>query len=150
YVGPLKLKNIPQTTKAYRLSSHSTGSMLRPSMRRANAPLSAPTRPSVAVLAFKDMSAGQDQAYFCSGLSQEIAANLARFRELFVISHHSSALFRGVDGATEEIGRELGVEYVLQGTVSRSNSRLRVVTQLIETAHGSYVWADKFDRNVED
>ena len=149
FIGPLRLKNIPQSVEAYRLLSQATSSIMRPSIRHNAPPLPMPNRPSIAVLPFKDMSANQDQSYFCNGVSQEIVSNLSKFHDLFVISYNSSAMFRGVEATTEVIGRELGVEYILLGSVNRSSTRMRVSTQLVDTRSGNQVWADKFDNDVE-
>ncbi|WP_254027087.1 adenylate/guanylate cyclase domain-containing protein [Mesorhizobium ventifaucium] len=148
YLGPLHLKNISQSTTAYRLFSKKNGTMLRPTVREAANPLPVPTRKSIAVLPFKDVSPNQDQVYFCSSLSDEVTSNLARFHDLFVISYRSSSIFKGLDVPAESIGRDLGVEYILQGSVNKSGNRLRVVNQLIETKLGSHVWSERFDSDI--
>ena len=150
FLGPLKLKNISQPVPAYRLQSRSTTNVIRPSIRHSDEPLRAPKRPSIAVIPFNDICAEQDQTPFCNGLSQEIVTNLSKFHDLFVIAYSSSTMFRGVETTPQQIGEELGVEYVLFGNVNRSNTRMRVTANLVETRQGKELWADKFDRNVED
>lgn len=150
FLGQLKLKNISQPITAYRLQSQSTSNVVRPSIRHSTEPLPTPKRPSIAVIPFNDICVDQDQTPFCNALSQEIVSNLSKFHDLFVISYSSSTMFRGVDATPQYMGEELGVEYLLFGSVNRSNKRMRVTANLIETSSGKELWADKFDRNVED
>ncbi|MEO9873504.1 MAG: tetratricopeptide repeat protein [Anderseniella sp.] len=150
YIGHCKLKNIPVAVEAHRLLPENANIMMRPVFRDNVVNLKNTNSPSIAVLPFRDLSIDQDEGYFCSGLTEEIISNLSKFRELFVISHNSSVLMKDREISIPEIGKGLGVEYILVGSVNRSNTRMRVVTQLMETEYGNQIWADKFDRNVED
>ncbi|TVP85330.1 MAG: adenylyl cyclase, partial [Thioalkalivibrio sp.] len=105
---------------------------------------------SIAVLPFVDMSPGGDQAYFGDGLSEEILNLLAGIRELKVSGRTSSFAFRGTSVSIPEIGRSLGVAHVLEGSVRRSDDRLRITAQLIETATGFHLWSETYDRRLAD
>jgi TolB-like protein/class 3 adenylate cyclase len=107
-------------------------------------------RPSVAVLPFDDMSGGGDRDYFCDGITEDIITELSRFRSLFVIARNSSFQFRGQRVDSKRIGRELGVQYVVEGSIRRSGSRMRLTAQLIDALSGIHVWADRYDRDLED
>ena len=150
YVGHCKLKNIPAPVEAHRLLPDGANNMMRPVFRKNIVGIKNSNIPSIAVLPFRDLSASQNEGYFCNGLTEEIISNLSKFRELLVISHSSSSLLKNMEIPIPEIGKGLGVEYILIGSVNRSNTRMRVITQLLETEHGNQIWADKFDRNVED
>ena len=106
--------------------------------------------PSIAVLPFADMSPGRDQDYFCEGLAEEILANLTRLRGLQVVSRTSSFAFKGRAEDVREIGRKLGVETVLEGSVRRMGDRLRVSAQLIDTHDGYHLWAERYDGGTSD
>ena len=113
----------------------------------------ATTRPhelSIAVLAFKNLSGDSSQDYFPDAIAEDITTELSRFSELFVISRESAFSYRGQSKTAKQIGQELGVRYLLEGSVQRSGDRLRVTVQLIDTSRESHVWAEKYDRNVTD
>ncbi len=149
-IGHCKLKNIPVAVEAHRLLPTNSSSLMRPVIRNNLVNVKKSDIPSIAVLPFRDLSADQNEGYFCNGLTEEIISSLSRFRELFVISHSSTSLLKNMEISIQEIGKGLGVEYILVGSVNRSNTRMRVVTQLLETEQGNQIWTDKFDRNVED
>jgi TolB-like protein/cytochrome c-type biogenesis protein CcmH/NrfG len=109
-----------------------------------------PDKPSIAVLAFANMSGDVDQEYFADGLSEEIITELSRFRSLFVIARNSSFTYKGRTVNVQEVGRDLGVRYIVEGSVRRASERVRVTAQLIETATGRHVWADRYDRELKD
>ena len=106
--------------------------------------------PSLAVLPFANLSGDREQDYFADGLTDDIINALCRFRNLHVIARNSSFRYRGGDVDVRQAGRELGVQYVLEGSVRRSDRRIRVTAQLIEAATGAQVWASRYDRDVED
>ncbi len=112
--------------------------------------LALPDRQSIAVLPFDNASPEPDQAFFADGISEELIANLSRFRRLFVIARASSFAFRGKSTSTREIGRHLGVRFLLQGRVRRAGSSLRVAAELVEAESGSVLWVERYDRQIGD
>ena len=112
--------------------------------------LSLPDKPSIAVLPFNNMSGDPEQEFFSDGITDDIITELARYDELFVIARHSSFAYKGRTIDLREIARELGVQYVLEGGVRRSGGRVRVTAQLIDTTNGNHVWAERYDRELED
>jgi TolB-like protein len=118
-----------------------------------DAPESAPAvpdKPSIAVLPFANMSGDPEQEYFADGMVEEITTALSRFKWLFVIARNSSFTFKGKAVDIKEVGRRLGVRYVLEGAVRKASGKVRITCQLIEAATGSHIWADRFDRDMTD
>jgi TolB-like protein len=107
-------------------------------------------RPTVAVLPFANMSGDAEQEYFSDGITEDITTELSRFRNLFVIAHHTSHTFKARLATMQDIARELGVGYVVEGSVRKAANRVRITAQLIDTATGTHVWADHYDRSVDD
>jgi adenylate cyclase len=106
-------------------------------------------RPSIAVLAFTSMSGDLDQEYFSDGITEDIITELSRFSELFVIARNSSFRYKGQSVDVRQVGRELGVRYVLEGSVRRAGDRIRISAQLIDATTGAHRWAERYDRNLE-
>jgi TolB-like protein len=116
-----------------------------------NAPaLTLPEKPSIAVLPFQNMSGDPEQEYFADGIVEDIITALSRFKSLFVIARNSSFAFKGRAVDIKQVGRELGVRYVLEGSVRKAGSRVRITGQLIDAATGSHLWADRFDGDLKD
>ncbi len=141
-LGEQSLKNIDRPVRAW-------------AWRPANATpgpaaASKPDRPSIAVLPFNNMSGDPEQEYFSDGITEDIITELSRFRDLFVIARNSSFSFKGRAVKVQEIGRDLGVGYLVEGSVRKSGNRVRVTVQLIEAASGNHVWAERYDRQLED
>ena len=113
-------------------------------------PLSLPDKPSIAVLSFTNMSADPDQHYFADGMAEEIITALSRCRWLFVIARNSSFSYKAKSVDVRQIGRELGVRYVLEGSVRRSGNRLRITGQLVDATSGVHIWADRFEGEISD
>jgi adenylate cyclase len=109
-----------------------------------------PDRPSIAVLPFTNMSGGADQDHIADGIVEDITTELSRFRELFVIARNSSFHYKGRVVDIRRVGRELGVRYVLEGSIRRHRDRLRITVQLVDAATGAHRWAERYDRDVED
>jgi adenylate cyclase len=109
-----------------------------------------PDRPSIAILPFQNMSGDPDQEYFADGTVEEITTALSRIRWLFVIARNSAFVYRGPSVDIRRVGRELGVRYVLEGSVRKSGDRVRVTAQLIEAANGTHIWAERYDRGLDD
>jgi len=104
-----------------------------------------PEKPSIAVLPFQNLGGDPEQEYFADGVVEEIITALSRFRHLFVIARNSSFTYKGRTVNVKQVGRELGVRYVLEGSVRKAGSRVRLTGQLIDTATGAHLWADRFD-----
>jgi len=113
-------------------------------------PLALPDRPSIAVLAFENMSGDAEQDYFADGVAEEIITSLSRIRWLFVIARNSSFTYKGRPVDVKQVGRELGVRYVLEGSIRKASGRVRITAQLVDAANGAHLWADRVDGAIED
>src|SRR5215217_2237243 len=112
--------------------------------------LALPDKPSIAVLPFQNMSGDPEQEYFVDGMVEEIITALSRIRWLFVIACNSSFTYKGHAVDVKRVGRELGVRYVLEGSVRKGGNRVRITAQLIEAETGAHLWADRFDGSLEN
>lgn len=146
-LGNLSLKNIPTPMRAYRLEAEKIDEVTG-GRRRAQPPAS--DKPSIAVLPLQNMSNDPEQEYFCDGVSEDIITELSRFPELFVIARNSSFSFKGRSITHREVARELGVRYMLEGSLRRAGNRVRVTAQLIDCSSGAHVWAERYDRTLDD
>ena len=117
---------------------------------RSEPALSLPDRPSIAVLPFTNLSGDPEQDYFADGMVEEIITALSRLRWLFVIAHNSTFTFKGRPVDVRQVGRELGVRYVLEGSIRKAANRVRIIAQLIDASTGAHIWADRFDGAMED
>jgi TolB-like protein/tetratricopeptide (TPR) repeat protein len=143
-LGEQALKNIAGPIRVYRLRRNgAAAAQPRPT-------LSLPDRPSIAVLPFDNMSGDHEQDYFADGIVEDIITALSRIRWLFVIARNSSFAYKGRTIDIKQVGRELGVRYVLEGSVRKSGNRVRITGQLIEAATAAHLWADRFDGQMED
>jgi adenylate cyclase len=145
-IGEQSLKNIARPLRVYRVGSSS-------SARRSMSPAAAvplPDKPSIAVLPFTNMSGDPEQEYFADGMVEEIITALSRIRWLFVIARNSSFTYKGQHFDVKQVGRELGVRYVLEGSVRKAAGRVRITAQLIEATTGAHLWAERFDGSLED
>jgi adenylate cyclase len=113
-------------------------------------PLPLPDKPSIAVLAFQNMSGDPEQEYFSDGITEDIITNLSKYRGFFVIARNSSFTYKGQAVDVTRVGRELGVRYILEGSVRKAGSRVRITAQLVEAIGGSHLWAEKYDRDLTD
>jgi len=138
--GEHQLKNIERPVRVYRVRPPSPS---RPA-------LTLPDRPSIAVLPFANMSADKEQDYFVDGVSEDIISALSRWRWFFVIARNSSFSYKGRAVDVTQVGRELGVRYVLEGSVRKYGARVRVAVQLIDASNGAHIWADTFERDLPD
>ena len=107
-----------------------------------------PDKPSIAVLAFTNMSGDPEQEYFSDGIAEDIITELSRSRSLFVIARNSSFTYKGHAVDVKQVARELGVRYVVEGSVRRSGDRVRVTAQLIDAETGNHIWAERYDREA--
>jgi TolB-like protein/Tfp pilus assembly protein PilF len=147
-MGEQRMKNIAEPVACFRVSVH-----LPPAARTEPTvpiPASLPDKPSIAVLPFANMSGDPEQEYFSDGLTEDIITELSRFRDLLVIARNSSFAFKGQVVDVKEVGRKLGARHVLEGSVRRAGNRVRITAQLTETAAGNHLWAERYDRDLED
>jgi adenylate cyclase len=121
-----------------------------PQEGRGHKPLELPDRPSIAILPFVNMSGDAEQEYFSEGITEDIITEVSRFRNLFVIARNSSFTYKGKSVRVQDVGRELGVQFVLEGSVRKAANRVRVNAQLVDAGTGHHVWAERYDREVED
>ena len=153
-LGEQRLKNIDRPMRAYAARSGEHFRMIAPGVLpshfEAQTPLQLPHKPSIAVLPFQNMSADPEQEYFADGVVEDIITALSRFKSLFVISRNSSFTYKGKAVDIKQVGRELGVRYVLEGSVRKAAGRVRITGQLIEAASGSHICAEKIDGQLED
>jgi adenylate cyclase len=144
--GDQQLKNISKPVRAFavRARAHS------PLSDRLSAAPSLPDKPSIAVLPFENMSGDPEQEYFADGIVEDIIIALSRFKSLFVIARNSSFTFKGRAVDIKEVGRRLGVRYVLEGSVRKASGKVRITGQLIDAITGAHLWADRFERDLRD
>ena len=144
-IGEQTLKNIVRPIRAYRLRPNAAKSGSSP-----HPALSLPNKPSIAVLPFQNMSGDTEQDYFADGIVEEIITALSRTRWLFVIARNSSFTYKGRAVDVKQVGRELGVRYVLEGSVRKAGNRVRITGQLVDTSTGAHLWAERFEGGLED
>ena len=144
-LGDQALKNIVRPVRAFKVA---TGAVSATAVETPVLPL--PDKPSIAVLPFANMSGDPEQEYFADGMVEEIITALSRIRWLFVIARNSSFTCKGQAIDVKQVGRELGVRYVLEGSVRKAGNRVRITAQLIDAQSGTNLWADRFDGSLED
>jgi TolB-like protein len=144
-IGEQSLKNIARPLRVYRYNALPSAPVELP----ANA-LPLPDKPSLAVLPFQNMSGDPEQEYFADGMVEEITTAIARLPWLFVIARNSAFTYKGKPVDVKQVARELGVRYVLEGSVRKAGNRVRITGQLIDTATGAHIWADRFDGALDD
>src|SRR5262249_26641074 len=156
-LGGLSLKNIERPVRAFRVKwepsdwQQPVASEATPTPAASpQVPLPLPDKPSIAVLPFQNMSGDPEQEYFADGVAEEIITALSRFKSLFVIARNSSFTYKGRAVDVKRVGHELGVRYVLEGSVRKATDRVRIMGQLVDTAAGGHLWADRFDGGLGD
>lgn len=149
-LGEQKIKNIDQLVRIWRWHNGVSAEQKAFTASQSNPKLTLPDKPSLAVLPFDNMSGDVDQDYFADGVVEALTAALSRIRSFFVIARNSAFAYKGQPTNVRDIGRELGVGYVLEGSVQRAGGRVRITVQLIETHTGAHVWAEKYDGSVDD
>jgi adenylate cyclase len=151
--GEQSVKNIAHPIRAYRIQ---VGEKVDPATTAVAKPLageidlSLPDKPSIAVLPFTNMSGDPEQEYFTDGITEDIITELSRFHSLFVIARNSSFTYKGKPVDVRTVSKDLGVRYVLEGSIRRAANRIRVTAQLIDAITGNHIWAEKYDRMLED
>jgi adenylate cyclase len=148
-LGEQAVKNIARRIKVYRIRvpEENAGA---PEPAASLSPAAAAKKPSIAVLPFLNISGDPEQEFFADGLTEDIITELSRFRDLLVISRNSSFVHKGKAVNVQAVGREFGVDFVLEGSVRKAGGRVRVTVQLIDAETDRHVWADRYDRNIED
>ena len=146
-LGEKEVKNIPEPLRVYRVATERLPSA---ATSPATKPLPLPDKPSIAVLPFTNMSGDPEQEYFSDGITEDIITELSKFRTLFVIARNSSFAFKGQALDVKQISSKLGVRYVVEGSVRRAGNRVRITAQLIDAAEDNHIWAQRYDRDLED
>jgi adenylate cyclase len=154
-LGELSLRNVERPMRAFRVEwDEADWQAAATSPARHSEPdaptLALPDKPSIAVLPFQNMSGDPEQEYFADGMVEEIITVLSRFKSLFVIARNSSFTYKGQAVDIKQVGRELGVRYVLEGSVRKAAGRLRITGQLVQADTGTHIWADRFDGDLAD
>jgi adenylate cyclase len=152
-MGAQNLKNIAEPMRAWRLQidqgPSSSFALIEPLANKAR-PLPLPDRPSIAVLPFQNMSGDPEQEYFADGMVEDIITELSRIRWLFVIARNSTFTYKGQAVDVKQVARELGVRYVLEGSVRKGGNRIRITGQLIDAVTGAHLWAERYDRDLSN
>jgi adenylate cyclase len=146
--GEHEMKNIAKPVRIYRWTDGATDP--QPVTPGAEDALPLPDKPSIAVLPFDNMSGDPEQEYFSDGITENIITDLSRFRDLIVIARNSTFAFKGMGANIQDVSRELGARYILEGSVQRSTDRVRITAQLIDGHTGGHLWAERYDRQLED
>ena len=154
-LGEKRLKNIERPVRLYAVqgatsAAATTTAAISIMQSDKSKPLPLPDKPSIAVLPFQNMSGDPEQEYFADGMVEDIITALSRFKSLFVIARNSSFTYKGRAVDIKQVGRELGVRYVLEGSVRKGGNRMRITAQLIDATSGAHVWADRYDRDPSD
>ena len=143
-LGEHKVKHVSAPVRVYRVVVD-----VGP-VKRGISELALPDKPSMVVFPFDNMSGEVEQEYFADGLTEDIITELSRFQTFFVIARHSAFVYKGKPVTVQDVGRELGVHYVVEGSVRKAGGRLRVVVQLIEAVSGNHIWAVRYDHDLTD
>src|SRR5476651_872226 len=147
-LGAQVVKNIEEPVRAFSVSVKGASAVAGAS--NTTMPLALPDKPSIAVLPFQNMSGDPEQEYFADGMVEDIITGLSRFKSLFVIARNSSFAYKGKAVDIRQVGRELGVRYVLEGSVRKAGGKVRIGGQLIDSETGAHLWADRFESSLED
>ena len=143
--GNQELKNITRPVHVWRWANGDGTTTIVAEAK----PLPLPDKPSIAVLPFDNMSGDPEQEYFSDGVTEDIITALSKFRWFFVTARNSTFVYKGKANDIKQVGRELGVRYVLEGSVRKAGNRIRITAQLIEAETGNHIWAERFDRELE-
>jgi adenylate cyclase len=150
-IGEQQVKNIARPIRVHRILLGETPSGFRPTVTATvSSPLALPDKPSLAVLPFTNMSGDPEQEFVSDGIAEDVITALSHYPSLFVIARNSTFTYKGRAVDVKQVGRELGVRYVLEGSVRKAGNRIRVTAQLIEAGTGNHVWAERYDRDLSD
>ncbi len=149
-LGEQRIKNIAKPVRVYRVRLDPAAASAAAVLRQVDAPTIPRDRPSIAVLPFDNMSGDPEQEYFVDGITEDIITTLSKISHLMVIARTSTFTYKGQRVDAKEVGRKLGVAYVLEGSARKAANRVRITAQLIDTVTGTHAWADRYDRDLED
>src|SRR4029077_16420359 len=150
-MGEQQVKNIARPVRTHRIRLEENNEELTSvTIRAPTASPPLPQKPSIAVLPFANMSGDAEQEYFSEGITEDIITNLSRNHAFFVISRSTPFTYKGSAVDVGKVARELGVRYILEGSVRRAGNRVRITAQLIDGASGRHLWADRYDRELAD
>ena len=154
-LGAQQVKNIEESVRAFAVTAKGAATAAYPAGSLSappdnNRPFPLPDKPSIAVLPFENMSGDVEQEYFADGMVEDIITGLSRSKSLFVIARNSSFTYKGKAVDIKQVGRELGVRYVLEGSVRKAGNRVRITGQLVDAETGNHIWADRYDSTLED
>ena len=154
-LGAQQVKNIEEPVRAFAVTAKGAATAAYPAGSLSappdnNRPFPLPDKPSIAVLPFENMSGDVEQEYFADGMVEDIITGLSRSKSLFVIARNSSFTYKGKAVDIKQVGRELGVRYVLEGSVRKAGNRVRITGQLVDAETGNHIWADRYDSTLED
>jgi adenylate cyclase len=150
-LGEQSVKNIARPVRVFRVNTHiEEEAALATTSAEAAATLAMSERPSIAVLPFQNMSNDPEQEYFVDGIVEDIITGLSRIKWLFVVARNSTFVYKGRSVDLKQVGRELDVRYVLEGSLRKAGNRVRITGQLIEAASGTHLWAERYDRALDD
>ena len=145
YLGEHAVKNISEPVRVYRIET-----VLKSNIPDLEKKFKLPEKPSIAVLPFTNMSEDSEQEYFSDGITEDLITDLSKISALFVIARNSVFTYKGKAVKVEEVGRELGVHYILEGSVRKAGDRVRITAQLVDATTGGHLWAERYDRNFQD
>lgn len=149
-LGEQSVKNIARPIRVFRIQLPEGPASLPDGAKAAATPVGGSRKPSIAVLPFANMSGDPEQEFFADGLTEDIITELSRFHDLLVISRNSAFVYKGKAVKVQDIGREFGVDYVIEGSVRKAGGRVRVTVQLIDAETDRHIWAERYDRELQD
>jgi len=150
HLGELRLKNLPDPVRAHKIDLDPARLTPAEFEKLTGETLDLPDRPSIAVLPFQNMSGDPEQEFFADGMAEDVLTTLSRISDMVVMARNSSFVYKGRAVDIRQIGRDLGVGHVLEGSVRKAGNRVRITAQLIDARTGDHVWAERFDRNLDD
>ena len=149
-LGDLALKNIDRPIRAFRVEWDPADWRVEATPANLPRTLALPEKPSIAVLPFQTLSGDPEQEYFADGMVADIITALSRFKSLFVVAYNRPQVYKGKNPDVRQVGRELGIRYVLEGSIRKAAKRVRIAAQPVDSKSGTHLWADHFDGSLED